>query len=79
MLVKEATITGDFKIFIDDIYLHACKVTVSDKITMAHNVMLMKQPSAHAFDKTRMLTFSANSGITLFREDKLFLFENQTG
>ena len=55
-LVKPDTITGDFKIKITDIYLHACKISVAPEIMVAHNAMLAKTPAKYPYDRTRILT-----------------------
>jgi hypothetical protein len=74
-LVKDATIAGDFKIKIVDIYMHACKVTVAPNILIAHNTMLIKTPAKYPYDPTHILTYALPTGSYLFREDNLFQFE----
>ena len=75
MLVKPDAVTGDFKIKITDIYLHACKVTVKPEVVVAHNAMLTKTPAKYPYDRTRILTYALPTGSYLFREDNLFQFE----
>ena len=74
-LVKPDTITGDFKIKITDIYMHACKVTVAPDIVLAHNALLAKTPAKYPYDRTRILTYALPKDSYLFREDNLFQFE----
>ena len=72
-LMKEDTITGDFKIKISSIVLQACKITLKPDVLTAQNGM--KSLAIYPYKRSRIQTFSIPTGSYLFREDNLFQFD----
>ena len=71
-LIKEDTLTNEYKIKIVDLYYHVMKITPRPEIIVAQNNALASSSALYPYDRHRIQTYSMSQSSYMLREDQIF-------